>query len=623
MLEKQDIICISSIDWDFIWQGHQEIMSRLAQEGNRILFIENTGVRVPGIRDIARIKNRLKNWFSGVYGIREECKNLYVFSPIVLPFPYSRIANLLNYYLTYPVVKKWMEILNFNNPIVWTFLPTPLSLRLINKLNSKVVIYYCIDNFSVSSPVAKKIKRSEIKLLRKSDVVFVTSRQLYNYCSAHNANVRIFPFAVNYREFERARLQQPDTLDELKGMKGPLIGYIGGIHKWIDFNLLKKAADKFPDYSFIFIGPLQTDVTQFAPLKNIYFLGKVAHEKIPYYIKKFDVCIIPYLIAEYTKNVYPTKLNEYLAMGKPVVSTALPEIINFNEENGQIVFIAKTSDDFINNISNCSCQKDETAVSQRIAAASRNDWLQRIEDMSTEIEAAIAQKSSLQVEWRTRFCELYATMQRRILKIGFVSWSIYLLIFYTPFIWFLASPLEISQPPEKADCIVAFAGGVGESGKAGQGYEERVQYVVELYDKGYANNILFSSGYTYIFKEPLVMKALAVSLGIPKDAIILEDKAKNTYENIKFSKEILERNHWNKIILISSPYHMRRVSFVFNKHANKLKVSFAPVPHSSFYAHPSRDNKGRRNWKRINVRQIKGIIHEYIGIIYYRLKGWI
>src|SRR3989338_180157 len=96
MLKNENIICISSIDWDFIWQGHQEIMSTLARNGNRVLFIENTGVRPPGIRDISRIKNRIKNWLRGIKGIREETANLYVFSPLVLPFPYSRIARWIN-----------------------------------------------------------------------------------------------------------------------------------------------------------------------------------------------------------------------------------------------------------------------------------------------------------------------------------------------------------------------------------------------------------------------------------------------------------------------------------------------------------------------------------------------
>src|SRR3989338_101715 len=111
MLKNKNIICISSIDWDFIWQGHQEIMTTFAKSGNRVLFIENTGVRTARLKDMPRIKNRLKNWFSGVSGIRKETQNLYIYSPLLLPFPYLRIAILINRFLVLSLLKKWIRIM--------------------------------------------------------------------------------------------------------------------------------------------------------------------------------------------------------------------------------------------------------------------------------------------------------------------------------------------------------------------------------------------------------------------------------------------------------------------------------------------------------------------------------
>ena len=87
MLNGQDILCLSSIDWDFIWQGHQQIMSALAREGNRVLFVENTGVRSPGLRDVGRVWHRLTNWWRSLKGFREVQPQLFVYSPILLPFP--------------------------------------------------------------------------------------------------------------------------------------------------------------------------------------------------------------------------------------------------------------------------------------------------------------------------------------------------------------------------------------------------------------------------------------------------------------------------------------------------------------------------------------------------------
>src|SRR2546430_9531424 len=96
MLRGRDIICISSIDWDFIWQGHQQIMTTLVAHGNRVLFVENTGVRAPRVADLTRLRSRLRNWWRGTKGFREEREDLFVFSPVVLPFPYSRFARSIN-----------------------------------------------------------------------------------------------------------------------------------------------------------------------------------------------------------------------------------------------------------------------------------------------------------------------------------------------------------------------------------------------------------------------------------------------------------------------------------------------------------------------------------------------
>src|SRR3989338_7857141 len=96
MLKNKNIICISTIDWDFIWQGHQEIMSVLAKNGNRVLFIENTGVRAPTFKDIPRLWHRLSNWRKGFKGVRKEMENLYIYSPLAIPFPYSRVAIKIN-----------------------------------------------------------------------------------------------------------------------------------------------------------------------------------------------------------------------------------------------------------------------------------------------------------------------------------------------------------------------------------------------------------------------------------------------------------------------------------------------------------------------------------------------
>ena len=121
-----------------------------------------------------------------------------------------------------------------------------------------------------------------------------------------------------------------------------------------------------------------------------------------------------------------------------------------------------------------------------------------------------------------------------------------------------------------------FAGGVGESGKAGGGVQERVGRAVQLYRDGLAPAIVFSSGYVFALREAEVMKAIAVANGVPADAVFLEEAAANTYENVTHSKRILDEHGWTRVLLVSSPYHMRRAVSTWRKVAPE--VSVIPTP---------------------------------------------
>ena len=591
-------------------------MSTYAKNGNRVLFIENTGVRAPTLRDIPRLKKRFVNWSKGVRGIRKEKENLYVFSPIVLPFPYFRIARWINKYILLFHLKRWMKAMDFNDPIIWTFLPTGLTLDLINNINKKIAVYYCIDNFAVSSSSAHKVRHAEKKLIKQSDLVFVTAKELYDYCSQYTQRIHTFPFGVNIENFEKVKSEEhPRVPEDIKEIKGPIIGYIGGVHKWIDQDLIRNLAQTHPDYSFVFVGPLQTDVSKLSNLKNVHFLGLKPHEQLPHYVNCFTAGIIPYLLTDYTKNVYPTKLNEYFALGKPAVSTDLVEIQALNEKYGDIISVGKDAKDFaqclereVNNSGN------EHTIKRRIQVAKDNTWQNRIEQMSELIEDGIEKrKHDKDLKWRENLRKLYRVSRRRLIIAAAGIIMAYIILFYSPLLWFLASPLKISHPPRPADVIVTFAGGVGESGKAGQGYQERVVHAINLYKNNFAEKMIFSSGYTYVMQEAEVMKALAVSLGVPGEDIILEKKAASTFQNVKFATEIMKKNNWNSALVVSSPFHMRRVAMVYKKTAPEIEVTLAPVPASGFYG----------NEKKVKGRHIKAILHEYLAIIYYWRKGYI
>ncbi|MCX5715332.1 MAG: YdcF family protein [Candidatus Omnitrophica bacterium] len=610
MLKNENIICISSIDWDFVWQGHQEIMAAFARNSNRVLFIENTGVRVPGIKDASRIQKRIMDWFRGVKGIRKEMDNLYVFSPLILPFPYSRIAWRINCLLILPVLKKWAKIMDFADPIIWTFLPTGTALDLINEIDKKLVVYYCIADFEKLVPDPKKIRKTEEMVIRASDLVFVQGQMLKERCKKYNQNVTIFPFGVNTKVFN-GNGHPAERPPDIKDLSGIILGYVGGIHRHIDFELVRFLAQRNPGWTLVFIGPVQVEIHGFSDLQNVVFLKAKEHRELAAYVNAFDVCLIPYELNAYTNTVYPTKLNEYLAMGKPVVSTPLPEIAAFDEKYGGVIYVGKDNAEFENMIKKAISEKQPGLKERRIEAARENNWESRIADMSVLMEVSI-EKKKLEAEsnWKENLVSFYRAARRKAVRLCIICILGYLFLFKTPFVWFLASPLKISDLPRAADAIVVFGGGVGETGSPGKSTIERARYAAELYLKGYAKKIVFSSGYTYNYNDAGNMRLLALSVGVPDKVILLEEKANSTYENALFSKEILKKSN---ILLVSSPYNMRRASLVFNKWAKDIKVFYTPVIRCQFYDR----REGRR------LEQIMALAHEYLGIVYYRFKGYI
>jgi uncharacterized SAM-binding protein YcdF (DUF218 family) len=307
------------------------------------------------------------------------------------------------------------------------------------------------------------------------------------------------------------------------------------------------------------------------------------------------------------------KLNEYLAMGIPVVATDLPEIRRFNAEHGNVIAVAPDAEDFAAAISNALRPADNGVVERRIDVARRNSWTERVASMTVLIEQVLAEKQARGDTWDRRFTRLYRLARRRTVQ-GLVAVVVaYLLIFQTPLIWWLASPLQVSAAPQPADAIVVFAGGVGESGQAGGGYQERVAAAVDLYRAGHASHIVLSSGFRFVFQEAEVMKNLAVANGVPADAILLEEAATNTRENVVLTGAILRERGWKHILLVSSPYHMKRALLTWRRSAPDVAVVPTPVAQSQFYFH----ERGP------SLEQIRGIVHEYAAIVAYWWRGWI
>jgi glycosyltransferase involved in cell wall biosynthesis len=394
VITGKDIIFISSIEWDFLWQGHQEIAHRLAKAGNRILYIENTGVRSPRITDTGRVISRIKHWLSAkrVGGVREVLPNIYVCSPLVLPPFGSSIRRSINKYLLLPSVTRTARKLELKADIVWTYLPTDTSLDLLNHFRSSdsTVVYYCVDNFAHLTPHVKELRKSERNVLQNSNLVFTTCPELAESCIEWNSNVHIFPFGVNLDVFPLDLELTDNTTNPVPHLNRPIVGYIGGVHRHVDFGLLIELARARPNWSWVFVGKLQTNVGELAELNNVHLLGQKPHDQLSAYVRQFDVCIVPYVNSNYTATVVPTKINEYLAVGKPVVSTNIPAVCEFNKEYNVIKVASTRPAEFLAAIEAALQEPDDPAtIRYRRKIAELASWDSRLESMSNLIEAQL------------------------------------------------------------------------------------------------------------------------------------------------------------------------------------------------------------------------------------------
>ena len=612
--EPRNIICISSIDWDFVWQGHQEIMARFAARGDRVLFIENTGVRHLRIGDLPRLRSRLRNWWRGTKGFREEQPNLFVLSPIVVPLPYSRIAQWFNRVLLLSSLRRWMRAASFHNPIVWSFLPTPLARAIMREVEPSLTIFYCIDDLASSSHAARKISLTEKAMFAEVDLVFVTSEKLRQRASRLSDRVHMFPFGVNYEAFEQVRMAAAQAPADLRSLPPPIVGYVGGVHQWIDQPLVCAVADALPEASIVLIGPCQTDVSALKSRANIHLLGARPHSELPEYINHFDVGLIPYRLSEYTAHVYPTKLNEYLAMGVPVVATALEEIERFIAKHKGVVELAANRERFIVSVrSALTSSSSSDAVRRRLHVAKSNSWASRVVEMSSLMETVLQERPRTPVTWETTLGHLSRAGWRPVWRAAATFLTVYVLLFHTPLLWFAAAPLYLTDSPERADVIVVLAGGIGESGVAGEAYQEKVLQAVEMYRASYSDHLIFSSGVTYVFKEAQVMKALALDLGVPEGAIVLEERGGGNYASLLNTKEIMDSRGWTRMLLVTSRYNAVRSKLVASRNLPETVVLMTPPVRSAYFG-----DRGS-----VEVRHVGAIAHEYLTLAYYWWKGYV
>lgn len=379
MLENQNFIVFSD-DWGRHPSSCQHIFKRIALN-NKILWINTIGMRLPqpNRQDIKRTMEKILSWS---WRKEQQYGNLIVFSPLMLASFRSKISQKINSVLLTTEIKKLCKKHKINNPILVTTLP--IVADLIGKLGEIKSIYYCVDDFSQWPGMMKEtMGKMEKYLINKVDLVLAASNKLYQSKRNNQCPTYLFSHGVDFEHFMKANLEGTRVPADIASIKKPIIGLYGSFDERTDFDIIKHISITHSDWSIVLIGRVLTKLKQFGRLRNVFFLGPRTYELLPNYLKSFDVCIIPYIVSDGSIfNSSPVKLREYLAAGKPIVSTPVPEVEKFN----QIVKTTNDKDEFVKSIELLLEGNNKEKIKIGQETVKNETWDAKAEEFSRHIE---------------------------------------------------------------------------------------------------------------------------------------------------------------------------------------------------------------------------------------------
>lgn len=337
------IVCFAN-DWRGDPTSKHHIMRSFARHTD-VLWVESSGMRRPQLSkatDLHRIAARLKRSFGGL--VRED-ERLHVLSPLSIPLPGSRAANGINRHLYRASIRDALRTLGFpGEPLRWVYTPTVAPY--LATLPGRGLVYHCVDRWwSFSDYDGDVMRACHAQLCREADVVFASSAELLEDCREYTDRAHLIRHGVQWEHFARAALDTLPRPAAIADITGPILGFFGLIHEWVDQHLICALADAFPQATLALIGKVQADVSRLESQPNVRLLGQKPYAELPAYSAAFDVGLIPFAINELTAAVNPIKLREYLSAGMPVVATALPEIELLNEN--PMLRTARTQAEFI------------------------------------------------------------------------------------------------------------------------------------------------------------------------------------------------------------------------------------------------------------------------------------
>ncbi len=346
-----NIVCFSHLRWNFVYQRPQHLLSRFARN-SAVYYIE-------------------ESFFDGqddFYQITETKENVKVVT-----------LHLKGNHKEADTIKRQQKLVsdvfkneNISQYILWYY--TPMALLLSNHLKPKMVVYDCMDELSAFKFAPPVLKQLEEELLNKADIVFTGGHTLYEAKKSQHHNIHPFPSSIDKAHFAAARTELAEPADQ-KDIPHPRLGFYGVIDERFDIDLIHEAAKQRPDWHFILIGPIvKIDSATLPRLANIHYPGGKSYNELPAYLHGWDIALVPFMLNESTRFISPTKTPEYLAGGKPVISTPIQDVVHPYGVEG-LVHIVKNADELV------------SAADSELAAieTERKKWLMKTDTFLKDI----------------------------------------------------------------------------------------------------------------------------------------------------------------------------------------------------------------------------------------------
>lgn len=394
MISGQSFICFGGEDW---WYHHphskNHLMRRFARAGNKVIFVNSISMGLAPMKSgelLPRIKRKLKS-YAKLARTTEE--GITVISPAVVPFFGSAAATATNRRLLTAQIMSLAKRRGLTNPILWIAIPT--AVEVVGRMNESLMIYHVSDKYDANTMDHATdpafIRKLHERAIDAADLVFYSSRKLLDEATAGLEKSHLLEQAVDFDHWSRLSSGDLKIAEAVDKIPRPRIGYFGAIEPWlIDQDLIKRASLERPEWNWIFIGNKSRGL-EIEDLPNVHFLPPVPYDELPHYAAGFDVCVLPWNTeVPFTSYGSAIKVREYLASGKPVVISPLPEYESMRE----VLRIGRSRDQFLELVEDALREQGTELAQMRQSAVRAGTWDARAEWVSELIEQALATKQS-------------------------------------------------------------------------------------------------------------------------------------------------------------------------------------------------------------------------------------